>query len=212
MENLWHNSSLEGAGFVQMFLPTNAYNQVFFNNDWMADCLSLWVGMPNCQFWDFQWTAFVSRCIKHCMAIDWECFLPVLFSQYLNMFEWVENQSRLLQLSENRLFMNMHLINQSTVQATPWFDYKLYLHLIWTKGIESGSRMLFLSNYKTKKQNDVKTLKSSEFWNEWLETLKLLDVAPKLDETVTNGWKAPHTRDGRKAPPGLEKQDDGSFP
>lgn len=88
MENLWHNSSLEAVGFVQLFLPTNAVNLGFFNCDWITDCLNLWVGMPNCQYWDFQWVAVLARCIKHSTTIlEWEGFLPVLFTQYLNMFE-----------------------------------------------------------------------------------------------------------------------------
>uniref|UniRef100_A0A0D6R2L6 Proteasome activator subunit 4 n=1 Tax=Araucaria cunninghamii TaxID=56994 RepID=A0A0D6R2L6_ARACU len=87
MDNLWHNSSLEGVGFVQLFLPMNADNQGFYNSNWIKDCLDLWVGMPNCQFWDFQWAAVIARCIKKCTTIDWECFLPVLFTRFLNLFE-----------------------------------------------------------------------------------------------------------------------------
>ncbi|RWW57093.1 hypothetical protein BHE74_00036140 [Ensete ventricosum] len=54
---------------------------------WIKECLDLWETLPNCQFWDIQWTSFLARCIKSCKAIDWEQFLPALFSRYLNMFE-----------------------------------------------------------------------------------------------------------------------------
>ncbi|XP_057863518.2 proteasome activator subunit 4 isoform X2 [Cryptomeria japonica] len=87
MDNLWHNSSLEGVGFLQLFLPTNPVNCGFYNSNWIKDVLDLWAGMPKCQFWDFQWGSIMCRVIKNCPTIDWECFLPVLFTQYLNIFE-----------------------------------------------------------------------------------------------------------------------------
>ncbi|KAJ6818123.1 proteasome activator subunit 4 [Iris pallida] len=87
MENPWHNSCFEGSGFVRLFLPVNAENQSYFTSDWIRQCLDLWVSLPNCQFWDVQWASVISRCIKHCRSIDWECFLPELFARYLNMFE-----------------------------------------------------------------------------------------------------------------------------
>lgn len=87
MENPWHNSAFEGSGFVQLFLPVNSENQNYFTSCWIKECLDLWETLPNCQFWDIQWTSFLARCIKSCKAIDWEQFLPALFSRYLNMFE-----------------------------------------------------------------------------------------------------------------------------
>ncbi|KAJ4793820.1 Proteasome activator subunit 4 [Rhynchospora pubera] len=87
MANPWHNAAFEGCGFLKLFLPVNPNNQDFFTSDWLADCLDLWESIPNCQFWDIQWTSIISRCIKSCKLIDWEGFLPTLFTRFLNMFE-----------------------------------------------------------------------------------------------------------------------------
>ncbi|KAF8409810.1 hypothetical protein HHK36_005889 [Tetracentron sinense] len=87
LENPWHNSSFEGSGFIRLFLPTNLDNQDFFSCDWIKQCIDQWDLIPNCQFWDCQWAAVIARCIKNFNFIDWECFLPVLFTRYLNMFE-----------------------------------------------------------------------------------------------------------------------------
>ncbi|ONK69303.1 uncharacterized protein A4U43_C05F21440 [Asparagus officinalis] len=87
MENPWHNSSFDGSGFVRLFLPMNSENRNFFTSDWISKCLNLWVSIPNCQFWDIQWASTIARSIKNCKAIDWEQFLPALFTRYLNMFE-----------------------------------------------------------------------------------------------------------------------------
>ncbi|KFK38668.1 hypothetical protein AALP_AA3G144500 [Arabis alpina] len=87
LENPWHNSSFEGAGFVRLFLPTNPENQDFFSEKWIKTCLELWDSIPNCQFWNGQWTAVLARVIKHCSFIDWESYLPMLFSRFLNIFE-----------------------------------------------------------------------------------------------------------------------------
>lgn len=87
LENPWHNSSFEGSGFVRLFLPTNLDNQDFFSHDWIKECLDQWASIPNCQFWNSQWAAVIARVIKNYNFIDWECFLPVLFTRYLNMFE-----------------------------------------------------------------------------------------------------------------------------
>lgn len=87
LENPWHNSSFEGSGFVKLFLPTNMENNDFYSQDWIRQFIDLWDSIPTCQFWDIQWTEFLARCIKNCTSIDWECFLPVLFTKYLNMFE-----------------------------------------------------------------------------------------------------------------------------
>ncbi|XP_024015525.1 proteasome activator subunit 4 isoform X2 [Eutrema salsugineum] len=87
LENPWHNSSFEGSGFVRLFLPTNTENQDFFSEKWIKNCLELWDSIPNCQFWNSQWTAVLARVIKNCSFIDWESYLPMLFSRFLNMFE-----------------------------------------------------------------------------------------------------------------------------
>ncbi|KAL1204884.1 Proteasome activator subunit 4 [Cardamine amara subsp. amara] len=87
LENPWHNSSFEGSGFVRLFLPTNPENQDFFSEKWIKNCLELWDSIPNCQFWNSQWTAVLARVIKNCSFIDWESYLPMLFSRFLNMFE-----------------------------------------------------------------------------------------------------------------------------
>ncbi|XP_042519744.1 proteasome activator subunit 4 isoform X2 [Macadamia integrifolia] len=87
LENPWHNSCFEGSGFVRLFLPTNLDNQDFFSHDWIEQCMDLWGSIPNCQFWDSQWASVISLCIKNYDFINWECFLPVLFTRYLNMFE-----------------------------------------------------------------------------------------------------------------------------
>ncbi|KAL5803775.1 hypothetical protein ACOSQ3_030575 [Xanthoceras sorbifolium] len=87
LENPWHNSSFEGSGFVRLFLPTNLDNQNFFTDDWIKECIGLWDSIPNCQFWNSQWTAVIARVIKNYNFIDWEFFIPALFTRYLNMFE-----------------------------------------------------------------------------------------------------------------------------
>ncbi|GMI63857.1 proteasome activating protein 200 [Hibiscus trionum] len=87
LENPWHNAAFEGAGFVRLFLPTNAENQDFFSDNWIRECMELWNSIPNCQFWNSQWTAVVARVVKNCKFINWECFLPTLFTRFLNMFE-----------------------------------------------------------------------------------------------------------------------------
>lgn len=87
LENPWHNATFEGAGFLRLFLPTNADNQDFFSDTWIRECMELWDSIPNCQFWNSQWTAIVARVVKNCKFINWECFLPTLFTRFLNMFE-----------------------------------------------------------------------------------------------------------------------------
>ncbi|XAR56842.1 hypothetical protein NMG60_11037463 [Bertholletia excelsa] len=87
LENPWHNSSFEGAGFLRLFLPTNLDNKDFFTHDWIKLAIHHWDSIPNCQFWNSQWTAVTARVIKNYNHIDWECFLPTLFTRYLNMFE-----------------------------------------------------------------------------------------------------------------------------
>ncbi|CAA7016339.1 unnamed protein product [Microthlaspi erraticum] len=87
LQNPWHNSSFEGSGFVRLFLPTNPENQDFFSEKWINNCLELWDSIPNCQFWNNQWTEVLARVIKKCSSIVWESYLPMLFSRFLNMFE-----------------------------------------------------------------------------------------------------------------------------
>ncbi|KAM1341287.1 hypothetical protein ACFX2F_005761 [Malus domestica] len=87
LENPWHNSSFEGSGFVRLFLPTNLDNQDFFSHDWIKEFFHLWDSIPNCQFWNSQWAAVIARVVKNYKLIDWECYLPALFTRYLNMFE-----------------------------------------------------------------------------------------------------------------------------
>ncbi|GKV36472.1 hypothetical protein SLEP1_g44600 [Rubroshorea leprosula] len=87
LENPWHNSSFEGSGFVRLFLPTNLDNQDFFSDNWIRECIELWDSIPNCQFWNSQWTAVIARVIKNYSFINWESFIPSLFTRFLNMFE-----------------------------------------------------------------------------------------------------------------------------
>ncbi|XP_055822371.1 proteasome activator subunit 4 [Solanum dulcamara] len=87
LENTWHNSSFEGAGFVRLFLPTNRDNQDFFSHTWIVTCLVHWDSVPNSQFWNSQWASVTARVIKNYSFIDWEHFFPVIFNKYLNMFE-----------------------------------------------------------------------------------------------------------------------------
>ncbi|VAI85409.1 unnamed protein product [Triticum turgidum subsp. durum] len=87
LENPWHNSAFEGVGFVRLFLPANSRNQDHFTTDWIAQCLHIWDSVTNCNFWDIQWAAIIGRCIKNSRSIEWEKFLPLLFTRYLNMFE-----------------------------------------------------------------------------------------------------------------------------
>ncbi|CAA0832493.1 proteasome activating protein 200 [Striga hermonthica] len=87
LENPWHNAAFEGAGFVRLFLPTNVENQDFFNPEWIRLCLDHWASIPNCQFWNSQWASVTARVIKSYPFIEWEHFLPDLFSIYLNIFE-----------------------------------------------------------------------------------------------------------------------------
>lgn len=91
LENLSHNSSLEAAGFISLFLPTNPQEDSdFFTSEWLATCLHLWNEVPNCPYWDLQWASLVGRCIKKKASmpkLDMEQFVPLLFSHYLSSFE-----------------------------------------------------------------------------------------------------------------------------
>ncbi|KQK18511.1 hypothetical protein BRADI_1g42980v3 [Brachypodium distachyon] len=87
LENPWHNSAFEGVGFLRLFLPANIWNQDHFTIDWIAQCLDIWDSVTNCNFWDIQWASIIARCIKKSRSVEWETFLPLLFTRYLNMFE-----------------------------------------------------------------------------------------------------------------------------
>lgn len=62
-------------------------NSYFDCRDWIKECVALWESIPKCQFWNSQWAAIIARVIKNYNHIDWEPFLPMLFTRYLNMFE-----------------------------------------------------------------------------------------------------------------------------
>lgn len=87
LENPWHNSSFEGAGFIRLFLPTNSVNQEFFSILCIEKIIEVWNSIPNCPFWNSQWAAVLARVIKNYEPIIWEPFSPILFAKYLNMFE-----------------------------------------------------------------------------------------------------------------------------
>ncbi|OEL14405.1 Proteasome activator subunit 4 [Dichanthelium oligosanthes] len=87
LDNPWHNSAFEGVGFLRLFLPVNSRNQDHFTIDWIAQCLDIWDSVTNCNFWDIQWVSIIARCIKSSRSANWDDFLPLLFTRYLNMFE-----------------------------------------------------------------------------------------------------------------------------
>lgn len=87
LENPWHNSAFEGVGFLRLFLPANSRNQDHFTTDWIRNCLDIWDSVTNCNFWDIQWASIIARCIKNSRSVNWDAFLPLLFTRYLNMFE-----------------------------------------------------------------------------------------------------------------------------
>lgn len=87
LDNPWHNSSFEGAGFLRLFLPTNADNMDFFSQARIEQCFRIWNSVPNSPFWNSQWTAILARIIKNYDVIIWEPFLPIFFTNFLNMFE-----------------------------------------------------------------------------------------------------------------------------
>ncbi|KAM0917634.1 hypothetical protein ACQ4PT_009123 [Festuca glaucescens] len=87
LENPWHNSAFEGVGFLRLLLPANSRNQDHYTVDWVAECLDIWDSVTNCNFWDIQWASIIARSIKNSRSLEWEKFLPLLFTRYLNMFE-----------------------------------------------------------------------------------------------------------------------------
>ena len=55
-------------------------------SDWIAQCLDIWDSVTNCNFWDIQWASIIARCIKNFRSVNWDDYLPLLFTRYLNMF------------------------------------------------------------------------------------------------------------------------------
>lgn len=78
-------------GFTSQYMAKLIYlllSLIIFNDsEWMRVCLDHWDSIPNCQFWNSQWASVTARVIKNYNFIDWQCFLPTLYSRYLNMFE-----------------------------------------------------------------------------------------------------------------------------
>lgn len=68
-------------------LTDEPLSNCWHDSDWIKECIGLWDSIPNCQFWNSQWTAVIARVIKNYDFTDWECYIPTLFSRYLNMFE-----------------------------------------------------------------------------------------------------------------------------
>lgn len=94
LEDISHNSALEAAGFLSLFLSTKSEKKAeagksFFTRAWLAECLELWSEIPTCHYWNVQWASLLSRCIKHQVLSpsDWEPFLPEIFTNFLNAFE-----------------------------------------------------------------------------------------------------------------------------
>ncbi|KAF3796838.1 Proteasome activator subunit 4 [Nymphaea thermarum] len=74
--------------FCRVLFPSGSAAEIWTEfSDFIKTCLDLWALVPNCHFWDLQWADLVARCIKNYSTIDWEGFLPILFTRYLNMFE-----------------------------------------------------------------------------------------------------------------------------
>ncbi|RDX74118.1 Proteasome activator subunit 4 [Mucuna pruriens] len=70
------------------FFPSGSAFEIWSEfNDWITECIDLWESIPNCQFWNNQWADVIARVVKNYHNVDWECFLPLLFARYLNMFE-----------------------------------------------------------------------------------------------------------------------------
>lgn len=69
----------------------------WYCSDWIKELMHQWDSIPNCQFWNSQWTAIIARVVKNYRFIDWESYLPTLFTRFLNMFEVSESalQSKL---------------------------------------------------------------------------------------------------------------------
>lgn len=81
---------LYGFGTLSLFLYFFLWQVTLYSwycSGWIKEFLHLWDSIPNCQFWNSQWAAVIARVVKNYNFIDWECYLPALFTRYLNMFE-----------------------------------------------------------------------------------------------------------------------------
>ncbi|EFJ17083.1 hypothetical protein SELMODRAFT_179234 [Selaginella moellendorffii] len=82
-------SCLEALGFLGLFIPLKSQHSLsepyVFTVDWVAECLDLWQRIPSCQFWSSQWGSLIGRCITS-LDMNWEPFMPVIFSHLLNSF------------------------------------------------------------------------------------------------------------------------------
>jgi proteasome activator subunit 4 len=93
LDDITHNSALESLGFLSLFLPTSILKRSecdlqLSTQDWISECLKLWASLPNCRYWNLQWASLIARCIKHSVgSVDWEPFLPTLFTSFLRSFE-----------------------------------------------------------------------------------------------------------------------------
>ncbi|KAL2630922.1 hypothetical protein R1flu_015608 [Riccia fluitans] len=95
LDDLSHNSALEGVSFIDLFMPTKLEkltetDRVTLASKWFEECLHLWAALPNSHYWDRQWASLLSRYIKHCFisqAVDWDPYLPVISTHILRAFE-----------------------------------------------------------------------------------------------------------------------------
>ncbi|KAL3697923.1 hypothetical protein R1sor_011999 [Riccia sorocarpa] len=91
LEDISHNSALEAAGFLSLFLPSHQLESTssLFTSEWVGECIHIWEKLPYSNFWDMQWGGLLSRCIKHQVLnrTEWEPFLPSLFQLFLRTFE-----------------------------------------------------------------------------------------------------------------------------
>lgn len=96
-KDLAHNDALEAAGLISLFLPTKSHQggpEAAKTSpppwkDWISEWIRLWAAVPNCKYWDIQWAGLLARAIKHVPPadVDWEPYLPFLFTQFLNAIE-----------------------------------------------------------------------------------------------------------------------------
>ncbi|XP_031478674.1 proteasome activator subunit 4-like isoform X3 [Nymphaea colorata] len=115
LDNPWHGSSFEGLGLISLFLPTNSENQAYISNSYIQTCLDLWVLNPHSEFWEVKWADLIGRCIRNCSSVDWEGFLPEIFTHYMNMFEVpVENENGVypfpLEAPNNNMFLYLSVV------------------------------------------------------------------------------------------------------
>ncbi|BBN03450.1 proteasome activator subunit 4 [Marchantia polymorpha subsp. ruderalis] len=93
LEHMSHNSALEAAGFLSLFLPTAQHKlerkPSLFNSEWVKECIDFWEKLPYSNYWNMQWGSLLSRCIKHQVikTSEWELFLPSMFMLFLRTFE-----------------------------------------------------------------------------------------------------------------------------